>query len=268
MGNDVVLLLPGMSLNATIFPDLGVPSVRPTLSVVDLGKSGITKRLRRKRIEVFAELLDAVTKESELWTNANRRIVIGHSFGGMLALHWLLTRKRTVSLDISGLVLMSTTSGPMYHQAQLLVKVSHRHEVRIGLRWFIPIWNTRIVTKSMKRLVSGRMLEVENVDFQREKISSDASLDLAGWRNTDWRAMRAFRAAMEGFDVSRQLSELAIPTRVVHGLKDSLLAPTNARYLADHLPNAKLTLVEGAGHALPVTHPGTIVNAVESLLGY
>ncbi len=254
-----------MSLNASIFPNLGIPSLRPDLSNIYLGKTGITKRLRRDRLGVFTELIDDLAA-SDHWINASRRIVIGHSFGGMLALHWLLSRESSFSLDVHGLVLVSTTAGPMYRQASLRIDTPFTPSFRVGLRWFIPLWNLQIVTRAMKRLVSRGRLDAKSLDFQTEQIKSDFDLDLAGWRNTDWRAMRAFRFAMGGFDVRKQLSQLDIPTRVVHGSNDTLLDPENARYLVNHLPNAELVCVEGAGHALPVTHPDAIVDAVRSLL--
>jgi pimeloyl-ACP methyl ester carboxylesterase len=54
--------------------------------------------------------------------------------------------------------------------------------------------------------------------------------------------------AMQGFDVYDRLPELRVPTLVLHGTEDRVVAPGNARVLADRIPGAELVLLEGAGH--------------------
>ena len=54
--------------------------------------------------------------------------------------------------------------------------------------------------------------------------------------------------AMQGFDSSDRLSSLRIPTLVLHGIEDQTVPVENARRLAERIPDAKLVLLEGAGH--------------------
>ena len=49
------------------------------------------------------------------WSAAGRRIVVGHSFGGMLLIQWLLRGGR--SRDVDAAMLVSTTAGPMFLHA-------------------------------------------------------------------------------------------------------------------------------------------------------
>jgi 3-oxoadipate enol-lactonase len=56
--------------------------------------------------------------------------------------------------------------------------------------------------------------------------------------------------AMAGsrFDNSGEVGRIKSPTLVIHGAEDRLVPPSNARALAKAIPNARLRVIEGAGH--------------------
>jgi pimeloyl-ACP methyl ester carboxylesterase len=66
-------------------------------------------------------------------------------------------------------------------------------------------------------------------------------------------------------DVTGRLSELSIPTVVVHGELDAAISVPKAQALADGL-GGKLVVVPGAGHAANLTHPGATNEAIEAFL--
>jgi len=116
----------------------------------------------------------------------------------------------------------------------------------------------------VKQLVCGD-LAVERVDFRELPDPTDVALDIAGWCNTDWRAMRSYRIAMEGFDVRADLPRLSVPTIVLHGTRDTLLPLSAGEELAAALPSAAFWPIKGAGHGLPLTHGDRVQQAVESV---
>jgi 3-oxoadipate enol-lactonase len=59
-------------------------------------------------------------------------------------------------------------------------------------------------------------------------------------------------AAIYRFDVRPRLASLATPTLVVAGGSDNTVPLASAQHLARSLPDARLEVVAGAGHALPV----------------
>ncbi len=65
---------------------------------------------------------------------------------------------------------------------------------------------------------------------------------------------RAFGSAW-GFE----LSDVRVPVTCWHGELDTLVPRSHAEYLVDHLPNARLEQVAGAGHFMMVQHAGTIL---------
>jgi pimeloyl-ACP methyl ester carboxylesterase len=261
----VLLLLPGMTLNATVFPDIGVATVSPDFTRLVVGPDGSSEEPIRRRMSYYCDLLAEELRQSERWQAGWPRIVVGHSFGGMLALEWLTARRGDPLARIEGLVLVSTTAGPMFDAARLRLGELLGRELRIPVRPLVRLWNHRGLTRWLAAVLSpnGRL---ERVDFRRLESRSDFRVGLAGWINTDWRARRSFRIAMEGFDVRNRLRDLDIPVIVLHGTKDTYFPIGVAEELARSLPRGRLEVVEGAAHLLPLTHPEAVEAAIRELL--
>jgi pimeloyl-ACP methyl ester carboxylesterase len=64
------------------------------------------------------------------------------------------------------------------------------------------------------------------------------------------RAYRYQQWAAIGWGSRRWLSELRVPTLVLHGDEDPAVPVANARMLADRIPGSELEIVPGAGHML------------------
>jgi pimeloyl-ACP methyl ester carboxylesterase len=185
----------------------------------------------------------------------------------MLALAWWLQHGGRGIARIDGMVLIGTTAGPMFEAVRMRVAGTGRRELRISMKTFIKLWNRPGVTRLVKRLLTDGSLNARPVDFRSLPHPSDWALDFAGWRNTDWRAMRSYRFALGGFDVRDRLKEIDCPVIVLHGEADTLLPLERGRQLAAGLPRAKLRIVHGAGHALPLTHGAEVVKAVKEVSG-
>jgi pimeloyl-ACP methyl ester carboxylesterase len=255
-----LLVLPGMTLNGTTMPAFPWESV-----TVDFSQFVPALPDDVVNMAVYGRQLDRVLDGDPLWRRG-RRIVVGHSFGGMLALDWVLAGIRDGIRHAEGLVLVATTAGPMFDAARIRLGSVAGREIRMPLAPLMPIWNRRTVTRTVKRIVSRFGESEGQVDFRALKDPSDLTVDLAGWKNTDWRSMRAYRLAMRGFDHRGDLDRIELPTVVLHGSHDSLFPVSVAEDLASRLPGAKLHIVEGAGHVLPLTHGQHVVDAVAGVL--
>ncbi len=72
--------------------------------------------------------------------------------------------------------------------------------------------------------------------------------------------------ACDRFDVMTRVGEIWLPAAVIVGAQDQLTPVKYARFLADHLPDAELTVVENAGHMVMVEQPVAVTEALRRLV--
>ncbi len=60
-----------------------------------------------------------------------------------------------------------------------------------------------------------------------------------------------------------RLHAVKIPTLVIHGTVDPLVHPEGGKDTAASIPNARLLMIEGMGHALPMRFWPEIIDAVD-----
>lgn len=63
-------------------------------------------------------------------------------------------------------------------------------------------------------------------------------------------AFHAQLAAIAGYDCSKKVQSIKIPTLVVTGTEDVLVPKENAHFLSKNITGAKMVVIPGAGHAL------------------
>lgn len=63
------------------------------------------------------------------------------------------------------------------------------------------------------------------------------------------------KAGRTYLDIYERLGSIEAPTLVVHGAADRMVAPANARLLADAIPSAELLSLPDAGHLYPTNKP-------------
>lgn len=67
-----------------------------------------------------------------------------------------------------------------------------------------------------------------------------------------------------GINFQDRLTEVAVPTLVIHGSDDKVVPPDNGRALAAGIPGSKLVIVEGSGHVPTMTFPVQIADAINA----
>jgi pimeloyl-ACP methyl ester carboxylesterase len=72
--------------------------------------------------------------------------------------------------------------------------------------------------------------------------------------------------ACDCFDLMDRLHEITLPALVISGSQDRLTPPKYGRYLADHLPDARLLIIEGGGHMMALEQPENVANAVSQFI--
>jgi len=71
---------------------------------------------------------------------------------------------------------------------------------------------------------------------------------------------------LRGLDLRPHLGEITAPTLVLHGEADRLVAVRQAEYLADRLVDARLLVLEGAGHHVLLEKRRESIRAIKSFL--
>jgi pimeloyl-ACP methyl ester carboxylesterase len=158
--------------------------------------------------------------------------VVGISMGGFIALELTLRHPEMVDK----LVLTSTSAGGKTHVAA---------GPRIQAMLLLPRLGRRDVGKIAKRTYSLIMAPGYCVAHPDEW--NDIA-EIARYRPQSTQAYRRQLNACLKHDATTRLGQIAVPTLVVHGELDPLVPVANGRYLAAHIPGARLILYPDTGH--------------------
>ncbi len=165
--------------------------------------------------------------------------VIGASMGGMIAQKLALVRPSRVRT----LTLVATSAGP---------------------RDDLPGPEPWLVERMAERLFADPPTDpIEQVDYlvtQQEWFSGRDGFDrLAAERtaasevSAHWRTVTGHgHAVVEAGEWWGSLSEIDIPTRVVHGTHDPVYPVEHGIELANRIPNATLEMIDGLGHEITI----------------
>ena len=108
------------------------------------------------------------------------------------------------------------------------------------------------------RLISGPDHFDEASARERAVASYDRAYHPAG-------TARQLLAIVASGSRADALAALDVPTLVIHGDVDPLVTPSGGERTAELVPGAELIMLEGAGHDLPLTYLGQIIDAITAL---
>ncbi len=182
--------------------------------------------------------------------------VVGHSFGGGVALALALRRAELVG----GLVLVGSvgTASSLGRQDRLLgLPLVGEGLAFTGLeisRWALPALRRR-----SRRLPPAMASWLQAVPGPWPAADKRRGPSAATWRSfvAEQRALLAETPAIEA-----RLSSVLAPTAVVAGGRDRVVPARAAADLAGAIPGAELVWVPGAGHLVPQEAPDVLVEIV------
>jgi pimeloyl-[acyl-carrier protein] methyl ester esterase len=230
-GPDIVMLH-GWGLHGGVWTDLAAHLAgRFRVTVVDLPGHGRSPRRAPLHLDGLVEAVVDTLPGPAIW--------LGWSLGALVALAAALTQRDKV------LKLVLTSATPRFTRAA-----------------------------DWPRAMSAELLEQFAVELQKDyqaTLQRFLSLQVGGadGARTALRALRAellrhgapdSAALREGLmillhtDLRARLSEIAVPTQIIHGGHDRLSFPDAARELAERLPRARLDTIAAAAHAPFLSH--------------
>jgi proline iminopeptidase len=191
----------------------------------------------------------------------DRWAVLGHSFGGMVALVYALRYPNS----LSHLLLLSTCGDTWWVQENAPRVLAQRGYPPATVETARRFYNGEIApnealraTIRLSRAYYHRLSPLQLVRdvFLGLRVKSRPEAEIYGYGHL-----------LKGWSVMDRLGEIAVPTLVMAGRDDFQFPPEHQEQLAAGIPNARLVIVERAGHNAPTERRRDVIRAVRSFLG-
>jgi len=174
--------------------------------------------------------------------------LVGASMGGMIAQEIAISFPQRVRSLTS---IMSTTGNPRIppptRAAAAMLMAPPPTTKDEYLARFAQTW---------KILRVGSFPQDEALDRARAERCFERGLNPAG-------VGRQLRAILASGSRKERLHTVRAPTLVIHGTVDPLVNPAGGKDTAASIPGAKLLMIEGMGHAIPIPMWPEIIDAID-----
>jgi proline iminopeptidase len=186
--------------------------------------------------------------------------VLGHSFGGMVALEYALRYPE----NLSHLLLLDTCGDIRWVQQnapEILAKRGYSEStVRMARRYYNGQIAPSEMTPTMIRLAGAYYHRLTPLQLVR-----DLSLGMR-MKSRPEALIFGYGQLLKGWTVMDRLNEIKVPTLVMAGRDDFQFPPEHQAILADRLPNARLEIIERAGHNAPTERPAEVIQAIRDFM--
>jgi proline iminopeptidase len=189
-----------------------------------------------------------------------RWAVLGHSFGGQVALEYALRYPERVS----HLVLLDTAGDARWSQEKAAEVLAGRGFSPTTVAVARRFYDGRIDPKDFVR-ASIRLLPAYDHRFSLLRLARE--MLRGGWRASMRPEALIFGGhMMRGWSVMDRLGEIRAPTLVIAGHDDFLFPPESQALLSAGIPNARLRIIERAGHNPQSERPAETLEAIADFL--
>ena len=201
------------------------------------------------KIDRFVGDLDALARTMDVRPFA----LLGHSFGGIVALHFALAHPEL----LTHLILVCTPASHDFVQDVEDALPGHLEQEALAEL-------SSLQDSKPSDYVMRRSLELlAPIYFHDPARVSELGLDSVQFSPET----QAVWESLEGFDLRPRLSEIQVPTLVIAGDSDLSVTPERARETADALPDGKLLMIKDSGHYPFVEQPEAFLSGVLQFLG-
>jgi proline iminopeptidase len=186
--------------------------------------------------------------------------VLGQSFGGNVALEYALRYPQS----LSHLILMDTGGDQWWvnrNAPELLARRGYgAGAVQAARRFYNGQLTPGEFLPTVMRFMSAYSYHNSLLTLARGAVSGHSP------KMRPEATIFGYTRLLNGWTVMNRLSEITVPVLVMAGRHDFLFPPEHQAILADRLPNAKLVLVERAGHNPQMERPVDVIEAVKDFM--
>lgn len=237
-----------------------IPALSRSYQVVSMDMRGhgrSTDLVKGYSIPGFVSDLDMLLQGLEIHETA----LVGWSMGGMIALEYCLRYPRRVR----ALVLMATRGHRNPAMKPRILFQYLRSILRLLTEFTAPRKYDR--TGAAFQRESARWVEQET----RKVLSSEAPGEVFEWMVSELtrhprRNYLEIARGLWNWEAGEALRELRTPTLIMVGENDPWAPPRFSRLLHEAIPHAKLVIVEGQKHYVPMERPDLVNTAILDFL--
>ncbi|HBQ50513.1 hypothetical protein A3B42_00390 [Candidatus Daviesbacteria bacterium RIFCSPLOWO2_01_FULL_38_10] len=231
--------LTAWSKERSYFSKLGISTI-----ALDLRGHGLSEKSDKKdfyKLENFAKDLKELLKIESI----NNAVIIGHCFGGMVAIYF----QAKFPNNSKGLVLVDTGFKPPF--------ISNNPVAKVFADYLIRLLQSLPDIKVAGHADFNKFQGTNDINFQR--ILSDIL-------HTSLRSYLLLCSNFIKLDAGKLLDKIIVPTLVVEGTKDSIFPMEIAKYLHKRIETSELDLIEGANHIIVINNPVELEESIAEFL--
>jgi len=187
----------------------------------------------------------------------DRAVLVGHSFGGGVA----LSAASLAPERVEAVVLLASVGPGCANVWDSVLAAPGTGPLCALVAWKLTPWIARARLAVARRQAGRSLRPEEHVNWQVWGHEDNA-------RGALWRTFLAEQRALlrELDELERALPSIDVPVLVLADPRDTLVPVETARRLVQSLPDARLHLINGAGHHLPRRAAGAVADAIGAFL--
>jgi 3-oxoadipate enol-lactonase len=164
-------------------------------------------------------------------TNTSKAIVIGISYGSLVAQHLAVNHSEYVSK----LILLSTFA----HKTPYFEVIEHAWWNALEIGGYSLMFDIMLPNVLSEEYFKNPLIPVDTLrKIRQESNQSKEAL------------FKLMTATKNRGDYRSELKKIKVPTLVIHGERDNLITSSMGIEVANHIPNAQLKIIPHAGHTL------------------
>ncbi|WP_350312304.1 alpha/beta fold hydrolase [Dickeya fangzhongdai] len=205
----------------------------------------------------FDQLVDDLDAVRRQLAGDKPVIVLGGSFGGMIALSYALKYPQ----GLSHLILRGTAPSH-HHEAQAVANFKARlHKApSASLAMIDKLFSDRVTDDVELRLI---WLALQPLYY--EQFDADAALERTRTLSLHAATHNALFAD-KAYDLRHRLTDIQTPTLVVVGGEDWICPPEQSRLIAEGIPGARYLEIAGANHPVHIEQNARVLAAIRAFL--